>query len=100
MIEALEKCKKEHNVKGVLLDLRGNPGGLLPEAEKVLGAFISQGVLQRMEKAGNQREITRKWNPQKYWDGPLIVVTDSLTGSSAEFVAQGLQDYGRALIVG
>ena len=97
---AIEELKKEHNLKGVVLDLRNNGGGLLPQAVAVTGLFIKKGVVVSVKD--NTKEIQRLRNIESKagWDGPLIVLTNRASASAAEIVAQTLQDYGRALIVG
>ena len=83
----------------VTLDLRGNPGGLLTEAETVTGLFIEQGPVVQIKDA---RGVTvRKDNdPSMAWRGPLVVLTSRASASASEIVAGALQDYHRALIVG
>lgn len=96
----IEELKKEHNLKGIVLDLRNNGGGLLPQAVAVTGLFIKKGVVVSVKD--NTKEIQRLRNieAKAVWDGPLIILTNRASASAAEIVAQTLQDYGRALIVG
>ena len=98
--EAIEKMKKEHNVKGIILDLRNNAGGLLPQAVSVTGLFISKGVVVSVKDNTGQIQHLRNVENRKCWDGPLLVLTSRTSASAAEIVAQTLQDYGRAIIVG
>ena len=97
---AIEELKKDHNLKGIILDLRNNGGGLLPQAVAVTGLFIKKGVVVSVKD--NTKEIQRLRNieAKAVWDGPLVVLTNRASASAAEIVAQTLQDYGRALIVG
>jgi carboxyl-terminal processing protease len=84
---------------GVLLDLRGNPGGLLDEAVKTASAFLSGGPVVTYERRGTPRR-------QLYADGsgdtrtPLVVLVDAGTASAAEVVAGSLLDRDRAVLVG
>lgn len=97
---ALEVLKKEHNVKGVILDLRNNSGGLLPQAVSVTGLFISKGVVVSVKDNTGQVHHLRNIDGKKIWDGPLMVLTNRTSASAAEIVAQTLQDYGRAFVIG
>lgn len=97
---AFEALKKEHNVKGVILDLRNNSGGLLPQAVSVTGLFISKGVVVSVKDNTGQVHHLRNIDGKKIWDGPLMVLTNRTSASAAEIVAQTLQDYGRAFVIG
>lgn len=97
---AIEKLKSEHQIKGVILDLRNNAGGLLPQAVAVTGLFISKGVVVSVKDNTGQVQHLRNVENRKIWDGPLIVLTARTSASAAEIVAQTLQDYGRALVIG
>jgi carboxyl-terminal processing protease len=97
---ALEEIRKEHNLKGVILDLRQNSGGVLPQAVAVTGLFIKRGIVVSIKDNAGRIEHLRKTEAQNAWDGPLIVLTSKMSASAAEIVAQALQDYGRAIIVG
>ncbi len=96
----LEKLKKEHNVKGVILDLRSNTGGLLTQAVAVAGLFITKGVVVSIKDDAGKVQHLRDLDGKVVWDGPLIVMVNRASASASEIVAQTLQDYGRALIVG
>ena len=84
---------------GVILDLRGNPGGLLVEATDVAGAFLNGGTVVEFFKPGKSPEI---FNATGDGDSktPLVVLIDRGTASAAEIVAAALQDRNRAVIVG
>ncbi len=98
--KALEKLKKEHNLKGVILDLRNNSGGLLPQAVAVTGLFINKGIVCSVQDSSGQVQHLRNVEDNAVWEGPLLVVINKASASAAEIVAQTLQDYGRALVVG
>ena len=84
---------------GVILDLRGNPGGLLVEATDVAGAFLNGGTIVEFFKPGKSPEV---FNAIGDGDSktPLVVLIDRGTASAAEIVAAALQDRNRAVIVG
>jgi carboxyl-terminal processing protease len=96
----LEKLQKEHKVKGVILDLRNNSGGLLPQAVSVTGLFITKGIIASIKDSSGHIQHLRDTEGKTVWDGPLIVLTNRASASAAEIVAQTLQDYGRAIVVG
>ncbi|WP_239414458.1 S41 family peptidase [Estrella lausannensis] len=96
----LEKLKEEHKVKGVILDLRYNSGGLLTQAVAVTGLFIGNGTVVSIKDNSGFVQHLRNIESKEVWDGPLIVLVNRVSASAAEIVAQTLQDYGRALIVG
>jgi carboxyl-terminal processing protease len=97
---AIEKLKSEHRIKGIILDLRNNAGGLLPQAVSVTGLFISKGIVVSVKDNTGQVQHLRNVDNRKIWDGPLIVLTARTSASAAEIVAQTLQDYGRAIVIG
>lgn len=100
LYQAIEKLKKEHNLKGIILDLRGNAGGLLPQAVSVTGLFITKGVVVSVKDNSGFVQRLRNIEGKVAWDGPLLVLTNRLSASAAEIVAQALKDYGRAFTVG
>ena len=84
---------------GVILDLRGNPGGLLVEATDVAGSFLNGGLVVEFHKQNKTPEV---FNASGDGDAktPLVVLVDRGTASAAEVVAAALQDRNRAIIVG
>lgn len=100
LLASLERIKKEHAVKGVILDLRCNPGGLLTQAVAVTGLFIDKGIVVSVKDELGGITHMRNIASKKAWDGPLIVLINRASASSSEIVAQALQDWGRAIIVG
>ena len=97
---AIQDLKKEHNLQGVILDLRGNAGGLLPQAVAVSGLFMTKGVVVSVKDNTGMVQHLRNIESKMVWDGPLIILTNRASASAAEIVAQSLQEYGRAIIVG
>lgn len=98
--KAIDKLEKQGNLKGLILDLRENSGGFLSQAVKVAGLFITDGVIVISKYSNGDERVYRDVDGKTIYDGPLIVLTSKATASAAEIVAQALQDYGVALIVG
>ncbi len=98
--KAIDEMKAKNNLQGVILDLRHNAGGLLPQAVEVTGLFIQKGVVASIKDHTGNIQRLRNLNEEVTWDGPLIVLTNRTSASASEIVAMALADYGRALIVG
>lgn len=98
--KALEQIKKDQKLKGVILDLRGNAGGLLTQAVSVTGLFINKGIVCSVKDNTGKVQHLRELDGKPVWDGPVFVLTNRASASAAEIVAQTLQDYGRAIVVG
>lgn len=98
--KALEQIKKDHALKGVILDLRSNAGGLLSQAVSVTGLFINKGIVVSIKDSTGKVQHLREVEGKPIWEGPLCVLVNKASASAAEIVAQTLQDYGRALVVG
>ncbi len=90
-------------LKGLILDLRGNPGGLLDEAVELSDLFLSEGVIVKTVSDGaqRQREVREATSDPKDLAGlPLVVLVNGSSASASEIVAGALKNNGRALIVG
>lgn len=98
--DAIKELEKKGNLRGLILDLRDNSGGFLTQAVKVAGLFITNGVIVISKYSNGEERFYRDVDGQVSFDGPLIILTSKVTASAAEIVAQALQDYGVALIVG
>ncbi|MBM3207711.1 MAG: S41 family peptidase [Chlamydiae bacterium] len=98
--QAINQLKAQKNIKGVILDLRNNAGGLLDQAVAVTGLFIDKGVVVSIKDNTGQVRHLRNIENRKVWDGPLFVLTNRASASASEIVAQTLQDYGRAIVIG
>ena len=99
--DALEKLKKE-GAQRIILDLRGNPGGLLNEAVNICNLFVPKNEVivttkSKIEKHNNTYKTTK--DPVDL-EIPLIVLVDGKSASASEIVAGALQDLDRAVIVG
>lgn len=84
---------------GIILDLRGNPGGLLREAVRTASVFLDGGVVVSYEGRGSARHVRRAAGPSDTTT-PLAVLVDGASASAAEVVAGALQDRDRAVIIG
>lgn len=98
--DAIRDLKSKGNLKGLVLDLRENTGGFLMQAVKVAGLFITNGVVVMSKYASGEVRYFRDIDGYSYYDGPLVVLTSQTSASAAEIVAQALQDYGVAIVVG
>lgn len=84
---------------GVILDLRGNTGGLVTEAIEVAGTFLNGGAVVEFHRPNTAPQVL-KASAQGDRTTPLVILVDAATASSAEIVAAALQDRSRAVIVG
>jgi carboxyl-terminal processing protease len=88
-------------LRGLVLDLRNNPGGLLDQAVRVSDAFLASGVIVSTEGRGRRNvEVERAREKETEPGYPLIVLVNRGTASASEIVAGALQDHGRAVILG
>jgi len=90
-------------VRGLIVDLRGNQGGILDAAVETCDLFLSQGEIVREVRRGNQlQEVFRAvpGNDQIPPEMPVAILVDMFSASASEIVASCLQDHGRAVIVG
>jgi carboxyl-terminal processing protease len=99
-LKALEEESKGA-LKGLILDLRNNPGGLLDQAVKISDRFIDSGIIVSID--GRKEEAKQKWLAHP--DGtatryPLVVLVNGGSASGAEIVAGAIQDHGRGILIG
>src|SRR5438105_9698681 len=101
MAAALEKAAKT-GMKALVLDLRGNPGGLLTAAVEVTEEFIDDGklVVYTEGRVRNQNMRFSAHAKKSYNGIPMVVLVNQGSASASEIVAGALQDYGRAMVVG
>jgi carboxyl-terminal processing protease len=103
LLTALTRLKSESGgtLLGLVLDLRGNPGGLLDEAVKVADRFLSSGVIVSTVGRGGKKLDEERAHEAGTWDDfPMVALVNGGSASASEIVAGALQDHGRALIVG
>ena len=84
----------------LIMDLRANGGGYLPEAESLVGLFIDRGPVVQLRDTTGHIEVDDDPDPAIFYSGPLIVLVDRFSASASEIFAGAIQDYGRGLIVG
>jgi carboxyl-terminal processing protease len=95
------KEKNGGTLKGLVLDLRNNPGGVLTAAVSVSDAFISEGLIVYTEGRGPESEQKFSATSGDILDGvPIVVLVNAGSASASEIVAGALQDNGRAIIMG
>lgn len=95
----LENFQQE-KVDSVVIDLRRNGGGSLPDAIALTGLFISSGPVVQVRSRNGKIQIEADRDQQQYYTGPLVLLTSKLSASSSEIFSAALRDYSRALVVG
>jgi carboxyl-terminal processing protease len=95
----IEELKAE-KVEGLVMDLRGNGGGNLSEAQGLVGLFIKKGPVVQLRETSGDIEVLDDPEPGPVWDGPLAVLVDRSSASASEIFSAAIQDYGRGLILG
>jgi carboxyl-terminal processing protease len=99
--QAVRQAGSEKPPKGVVLDLRGNPGGMLREAVKVADAFLGSGDIVSLRGNSPARHRTWQADAAELLAGvPMVVLVDRRSASASELVADALQQHGRALVMG
>ena len=102
MKEKLVEMKNNHQLKGFVLDLRGNGGGLMSEAVDIVNLFVPKNkvVVSMKGKATTANSVHPTTNEPVDLEIPLAVLVDGNSASASEIVAGALQDYDRAVIIG
>lgn len=102
MRETFLKMKSEHELKGLVIDLRGNGGGLLNEAVDIVNMFVPKNNLVVYTK-GKTAEQNRNYYTKNEADDteiPLVILVNETSASASEIVAGSIQDFDRGLVVG
>lgn len=99
-VRRLVQKLKQDNIDGLIIDLRGNGGGSLQEANELTGLFIDKGPTVVVRNNRGRSEKQEDPDLEQLYDGPMIVMIDRLSASASEIFAGAMQDYGRALVVG
>ncbi|MEY3713791.1 MAG: hypothetical protein RL321_1411 [Pseudomonadota bacterium] len=95
----IDELKKE-GVDSIVMDLRGNGGGFLPEAQSLTGLFIDRGPVVQVQFSSGDKEVLDDDESGIAYDGPLVVLIDRFSASASEIFAGAIQDYGRGVVVG
>ncbi|ALG67307.1 S41 family peptidase [Beggiatoa leptomitoformis] len=101
--KAIDTLKQENKdgIKGLILDLRNNPGGVLNAAVAISDAFITDGLIVYTEGRTNDAHLQFKARPDDLLNGaPIVVLVNGGSASASEIVAGALQDHKRAIIMG
>ncbi|WRA30371.1 PDZ domain-containing protein [Helicobacter pylori] len=97
----LDGLKANPKTKGIVLDLRGNPGGLLNQAVGLSNLFIKEGILVSQKGKNKEENLEYKANGRApYTNLPVVVLVNGGSASASEIVAGALQDHKRAIIIG
>jgi carboxyl-terminal processing protease len=91
---------KSEGIDGLVLDLRGNGGGFLPEAQSLTGLFVDRGPVVQVQFSNGQKEVLDDSDAGVAYDGPLVVLIDRFSASASAIVAGAVQDYRRGVVVG
>ncbi|HOT90507.1 MAG TPA: S41 family peptidase [Anaerolineae bacterium] len=97
--DALKELLK-NKPKGLIFDLRANPGGLLDQAIRVADVFLGKGLVAVERNNEGEEHRFYSYNGDLGEDIPMVVLVDSGSASASEIVAGALQDYGRAVLIG
>ncbi|MDR0338748.1 MAG: S41 family peptidase [Desulfovibrio sp.] len=101
LLEALAEQGKKASIKGIVLDLRNNPGGLFKQSVTVADAFLKKGAIVSMRgRGGKVIETHDARDSNKDVACPVVVLVNQGTASASEIVAGALQDHNRAVLIG
>jgi carboxyl-terminal processing protease len=90
----------ENTTKGIILDLRGNPGGILDAVVEVASYFLDEDIILYIKDNDDNITLTARMDVTPVIDLPMVVLVDSASASGSEVLAGALQDYDRAVIAG
>ncbi len=89
---------KDNNVRGMIIDLRDNPGGMLTSVVNIADSLLPKGrVIYTEDRVGN---VSAYYSDDEYWDVPLVVLQNENSASASEILAASIQDYDRGIVVG
>src|SRR3954468_5127602 len=101
LLDQFSKNQKAGGLRGLVLDMRRNPGGLLDQGIRIADLFISDGlIVKTVGKGGKVMDEAKAHSHGTYAGFPMIVLVDGATASAAEIVAGALQDHNRAVVLG
>ena len=96
IVEELEQV----GIDAIVMDLRGNSGGLLDEATALTGLFIDNGPIVQLKDMDNNIEILDDPYPGMVYNGPMVIMIDRYSASASEIFAGAMQDYQRGIVIG
>jgi carboxyl-terminal processing protease len=99
-LSAILQSNDFKSAKGVIIDLRANPGGFLDAAVDVASYFIKEGVIVSVVDNHGNKTYRSVSSQEVTVDLPMVILTDNYSASSSEVLAGAMQDYGRAVIAG
>lgn len=97
--KSLQKLKRKE-ARGIILDLRNNPGGMLTEAIKVASNFIDRGVIVSVKQRNKKRRVLKVDRNFDAVDLPLVILINGGSASASEIVAGAIKDYNRGELIG
>lgn len=103
VIEALTEIKSKGELKGIVLDLRDNPGGLLDAAVNIISKFVDRGsliVTTKGRKPDSEKKFFSYEDPMLKKEVPLVVIINQNSASASEIVAGAIQDLDRGVLIG
>ena len=89
---------KARNLKGLIVDVRNNPGGYLNLVNRMADALLPEGIIVYVQDGQGKR--TDYYSDEEYWDVPLAVLTNGMSASASEILAASVQALGRGVVVG
>ncbi len=99
-VESILRKFNDQNVDAVLIDLRGNSGGSLYEANKLTGLFVSSGAILQVKENNGSVIPWGDARAKQIWKKPLAVMVDRYSASASEIFAGAIQDYQRGIVIG
>ena len=93
-------AKEKQDIRAIVLDLRGNGGGVMSEAIQLVGTFVRRGVVLQLKTVTGESRPTWIEQGAVMWNGPLAVLIDENSASASEITAAALQDNARAIVLG
>jgi carboxyl-terminal processing protease len=96
----LDELQASGGVDSLVLDLRGDGGGFLPEAQALTGLFVGHGPVVQLKYTDGHIEVLPDLGPGQVYSGPLAVLVDRTSASASEIFAGAIQDYHRGVVLG
>ncbi len=102
VVEGVKKAMQEHNAtKGMILDLRNNPGGLLDQAVDLVDLFVDEGVIVSQKGKMKSENVSYKAHKEDTdTETPIVILVNGGSASASEIVSGALQDFNRSIVIG